>query len=162
MFCSNCGTQLGGNSRFCGECGHPVKEAKKPQGMVADLEPITGLRLYYVAYRLNFHFSLQEKDGVVLFSCNYFKHDFGDITQEDVPVDPAYMMELREFVQKNDYVHLTDDDPSTREFRDSDEPYCELNLIWEDYESLVIRSTTLPPSGDKLKEFFIKIAEDTL
>ena len=159
MICPNCGAQLRDNSRFCSECAHPVKEAKKPQHMMGEFEPITGLSLDYVAYRSNFHFSLLEKDGVVLFSCNYFNRDSGEITQEDVPVDPAYLRELGEFVQKNDYVHLIDDDPSTRGFHDSDEPYCALTLIWEDYETLSIHSTVLPPNGDMLKEFFIKIAE---
>ena len=159
MFCTNCGAKLIDNSRFCGECAHPVKGAKKPQNTMSAPEPITGLMLNYVAYRSHFRFSLKEKDGVVLFSCNYFKQGFGDIVQEDVPVDPTYMRELREFVQENDYIHLTDNEPSTRKYRDSDEPSCNLTLEWENYKPHLISSTRLPPNGDELREFFKRIAE---
>ena len=160
MFCTNCGAQIGDDFKYCSECAHPVNGVKNPQSTMSDLAPITGLRLNYVAYRSHFRFSLKEKDGVVLFSCNYFKEGFGDIIQEDVSVDSAYMRELREFVQKNDYIHLKDNDPSTREYRDSDEPDCNLTLEWEDYRSLLIRSTKLPPNGGELREFFKRIAED--
>ena len=161
MFCSNCGAQLKNNARFCGECAQPVTEAKKMQRGAGNPASITGLWLGYVAMRSHFRFSLQEKGGIVLFSYVYLKKGCGYIEQENVPVDPAYMQELREFVTENDYVYLTDHDPSKQKVFVADAPQCSLTLKWEDYKPLLIRSRNLPPNGEKLKEFFMDIAEHT-
>jgi len=159
MFCSNCGAQLKGYAKYCNECAYPVKGTEKFQG-IRKPECITGLWLNYVAFRSHFHFSLQEKEGIALFSYNYLKMGCGFIEKENVPVDPAYMRELREFVKENGYVHLKDYDPSKKKFFVADEPYCKLTLKWMDYKPLLIRSVKLPPNGNSLKEFFISIAEN--
>ena len=132
---------------------------KKPQKMTGAPESITGLRLNYVAMRSHFRFSLQEKNGLVLFSYNYLKKGYGYTERENVPVNPAYMQKLRRFVKENDYVSLTDHDPARRKIHIADAPSCHLTLEWLDYEPLLIRSMHLPPNGDNLKEFFIGIAE---
>jgi len=159
MFCTNCGTKLKDHAKFCDECAYPVKGTEKLK-RVGQPESITGLWLDYVAMRSHFHFSLQEKDGVVLFSYDYLKIDGGFIEKENVPVAPAYMRELRELVKENGYAHLKAYEPERYVVRDRDEPSCHLELKWADYKPLLICSTKLPPNGDKLKEFFISIAEN--
>ena len=159
MFCSNCGTQLSDNTRFCGKCAYPAKGTEKLKG-IGKPENITGLWLNYVAMHSHFRFYLREKNGAVLFSYKYLKTGCGFVEQEDLPVDFAYMQELREFIKENDYVHLTDRDPSKRKIFVADLPSCHLELKWADYKPLLIRSVHLPPNGDKLKEFFIGIAEN--
>ena len=161
MFCSNCGARLREHAMFCGECSHPVKKTKKLQSLIDNQEPISGLRLNYVAYRKHFHFSLEEKGGIVLFSYEYLKKDCGFTEQENLSVDPSYMRELQEFVKENGYVHLIDYNPTKEEVFEADAPQCTLTLIWADNERLVINSRNLPPNGEKLKEFFISIAENT-
>ena len=160
MFCSNCGSPIRDSIKFCGECGSAVKEVNKLLKGIGDPERITGLWMYYSAYRDNYRFSLHEKDGVVLYSCNYWVLGSGDIVHEDLPVVPAYMQALRGLVKEYDYVCLKDRDPSKRRVHVSDEPSCHLQFEWDDHEPLKIRSTFLPPNGDKLKIFFIGIAED--
>ena len=51
----------------------------------------------YVAIGSSFRFSMREKDGVVLFSYYYWVLNVGLKEKEDLPVDPAYIRELREF-----------------------------------------------------------------
>ena len=159
MLCTNCGAKLKDKVRFCGKCAWSAKVTDKLQG-IGDPKLITVLTLNYVAMRTGFRFSLQEKNGFVLFSCKYWKMGSGSVERENVPVDPAYMRELREFVKENGYLHLEDHDPSKRKVFVADAPHCELTLKWADYEPLLIRSMSLPPNGEKLKEFFIGIAEN--
>ena len=161
MFCSNCGAQLKDKDRFCGECAWPVKGTEKLQGIGAPAF-ITGLWLDYVAMRSHYHFSLQEKDSTVLFSYDYLNKDCGYLEQENVPVNRAYMQELRAFVKENDYVHLKSHIISRKDPNfEHDAPFYALRLKWENYESFEIQAMGLPPNGEKLKEFFISIAENT-
>ena len=159
MLCPNCGADIPDNSRSCDECAYPVRVKMPLPSRREDAGPISGLRLSYAAMRTHFHFSLEEKNGVVLFSFNYLKAGSGYIRQADIPVDPSYLHELQQFVQANDYMHLQSRDPIRRGVVVHDEPSCTLTLTWENYEPLVIRSRSLPPHGAELKQFLIDIAD---
>ena len=161
MFCSNCSAQLRINALFCDRCGYSAKDDIRYLKGIGDPERITGLWLHYSAYRDNYNFSLREKDGDVLYSCNYWLLGVGGIVHEDLPVDPAYMQALRELVHEHDFVYLIDDDPSKRTNPDCDEPSCHLQFEWDDHDPLKIRFTYLPPNGDKIKIFLMDIAENT-
>ena len=164
MSCSNCGVKLKENSRFCDRCAHQVMDTSKYENSTEELSPLTELTLSYVAMRKHFRFTLRESKGVILFSYNYLVKGHGYIKEEGILVDQVYMQELRDFVQNNGYMHLQNATPSSRIFPKpliNDEPSCHLIIKCKSKEVLSLSSRTLPPNGDKLKEFFIKIAEDT-
>ena len=164
MFCSNCGTKLKLNSEFCDKCAYPINAIPKSDSTIDEASLITELSFSYVAMRKHFYFSLREKEGLVLFSYNYLAKGRGYIKENDVPVDPVYMQELRDFVQKNGYLHLQNATRSSHvspKPRISDEPSCRLTMKCKRKEILSRQSRTLPPNGDKLREFFIRIAEST-
>ena len=55
-------------------------------------------------------FSLEEKNGETLFSCSYFNVDADpvqEVTIEDLPVDPAYMDQMRGLIGKYGFLNMT-------------------------------------------------------
>jgi len=130
-------------------------------------EEITGLTVNCYGSRnlyLTCMYRLEDTDGAVLFSCRcYAAGESGaakEIELERVPVAPAYMQQLLEFVKEHDYLNAEDDDPAKRGFLVRDALECSMTFRWADYDDLTIHSMlSLPPGGDELKSFFMGLAE---
>jgi len=129
-------------------------------------EEITGLRVNCYGSRnlcLSCMYELEDKDGAVLFSCRYYAVGASGVAEktelERVPITPAYMMELREFVREHDYLNAEDNDPAKRKFPVLDALECSVTFRWADHDDLTIHSLrNLPPGGDELKKFFSDLA----
>ena len=185
MICTNCGIELSGDTKFCHECGAPtnvkviavkevVKEEEediiyniKVEEEPIDLEPLTKLVLHYgVMSSVSIgHFVLEEKDGVVLFSCDYFEYinkEFVPIIHEEVPVDPSYIQKLRNYAKEEDYIHIKPHDPSAPEgptvpqFMDAGSS--SMILVWGSHKYLSVFGARMP-SAKALTKFFKGIAE---
>ena len=183
MICTNCGVQLSDDTRFCHECGAATNIKVNVINVIAvkeeevdliykinveeepiDPEPLTKLELHYGGMLL-FHFALEEKDGVVLFSCRYSAYidkGYVPIEHEEVPVDPAYMQKLHKYAKEKDYIHLKPFDPSAPSdpaaYQIADTYMCSMMLKWGSRNSLSVDKKSMPSIKD-LEIFFKGIAE---
>ena len=132
-------------------------------------EDITSVRISYNHMTRNsaYSYSLEEKDGETLFSCNYFIFDDDDlieITIEKAPVDSGYMETMRELVARYGFLNMQYRESGLLDRQISDAPNYSLLLG----SSIVIDGRTytdhkrlnyFPDGTEEMKEIFLSLAE---
>jgi len=108
-------------------------------------------------------YTLEEKDGQVLFSCHYFTDDGEEVVIEEAPVDAKYMDEMRALVEKYGFLNMKYKEPSLMEQQIRDAPMYTLELGWpqivndrtyKDY----VRLNYFPTGTEEVQKLFWEIA----
>ena len=112
-----------------------------------------------------YSYSLTERGGEILFSCYFFDADDQEVNLENIPVDPIYMVELREIAHRYGFTNIPRRIPRTTipGLRDAPMPSATITLlvdggsgapqresVWYDYH---------PHGSEEILELYRRLAE---
>ena len=110
-------------------------------------------------------YTLEEVNGEIFFSCNYFNDDYEEIIMEKILVDPKYMDEARGIAKKHGFSQMKYREPSILQRQIMDAPAASVTMYWMDKEKGGTRPTQRlllnyhPPGTDELMELFKLLAK---
>ena len=99
-------------------------------------------------------FDLEEKDGEVLFSCNFFSN-MEEIRLERVPTAPEYMRRMRDIARRHNFANMKERSNESKPFI-HDAPMSGMTMDWPDGKSLRLNYW---PGGGEVEALFWEIAE---
>jgi len=127
---------------------------------VGEPEDVISLSISYsdMSRTSAYSYTLEEKNGEVLFSCQYFNEDYDEINIEEAPVDFAFMTGLRDIVKKHGLQNYRYREPAGMDLGVRDAPVYSLAMRWPKGEggaySNALRLNYFPEGTEELIQFF--------